>query len=43
MRLNEGAALNLASVRDQLAWFQAEDLVDGSITLETLVDTTYLE
>ncbi len=28
MRLNEGAALNVASVRDQLEWFQSEGLVD---------------
>jgi NitT/TauT family transport system substrate-binding protein len=43
MRLNEGAALNLGSVRDQLAWFQAEDLVDAGIALEQLVDTGYVE
>ncbi len=43
MRLKEGAALNLASVRDQLEWFQAEDLVDASITLDTLVDASYVE
>ena len=43
MRINEGAALNIASVRDQLAWFQAENLVDADITLETLLDTSYVE
>ncbi len=43
MRLNEGAALNVASVADQLAWFQSEGLVDADITLETLVDTSYVE
>jgi NitT/TauT family transport system substrate-binding protein len=43
MRLNEGAKLNIASVRDQLEWFQSEGLVDGSITMETLVDTSYVE
>lgn len=43
MRLNEGAALNLASVKDQLAWFQAEDLVSKDITLETLIDGSYVE
>jgi NitT/TauT family transport system substrate-binding protein len=43
MRLNEGAALNVASVRDQLEWFQSEDLVDAAVTLETLLDTSYVE
>ncbi len=43
MRLNEGAALNVASVRDQLAWFQEEGLVDKTITLDTLLDTSYVE
>ncbi|MEM9032757.1 MAG: ABC transporter substrate-binding protein [Pseudomonadota bacterium] len=43
MRLSAGAALNLASVQDQLSWFQAEGLVDADITLETLVDASYVE
>ncbi|UWR30598.1 ABC transporter substrate-binding protein [Sulfitobacter sp. W002] len=43
MRLNEGAKLNVASVRDQLEWFQSEGLVDSDITLETLIDTSYVE
>lgn len=43
MRLSEGAALNLASVQDQLSWFQSEGLVDGGITLDTLVDSSYVE
>ncbi|GHD42514.1 ABC transporter substrate-binding protein [Thalassobaculum fulvum] len=43
MRLNENAALNVASVRDQLEWFQAEGLVDAKITLDTLLDTSYVE
>ena len=43
MRLNEGAALNVASVADQLAWFQSEGLVDAGITMETLVDTSYVK
>ena len=42
MRLNEGAALNIASVQDQLAWFQSEGLVGGDITLDTLVDASYV-
>ena len=43
MRLNEGAKLNVASMADQLAWFQAEDLVGKDITLDTLLDTSYVE
>ncbi len=43
MRLNAGAALNVASVADQLSWFQSEGLVDASITLDTLLDTSYVE
>lgn len=43
MRLNEGAALNLGSVRDQLDWFKAEGLVDASVALTDLVDDSYVE
>lgn len=43
MRLNEGAALNVASVADQLSWFQSEGLVDADITLDQLIDTSYVE
>ncbi|WP_299916601.1 ABC transporter substrate-binding protein [uncultured Roseobacter sp.] len=43
MRLNEGAKLNVSSVADQLAWFQSEGLVDADISLDTLLDTSYVE
>ena len=43
MRLNEGAALNVASIQDQLSWFQSEGLVDSGITLDTLVDSSYVD
>ena len=43
MRLNEGAALNVASIQDQLKWFQSEALVDADITMATLVDTSYVK
>ena len=43
MRINEGSRLNIASVQDQLNWFQSEDLVDAGITLDTFVDTSYVE
>ncbi|MGF1658813.1 MAG: ABC transporter substrate-binding protein [Rubrimonas sp.] len=42
MRLNEGAALNMASVADQLDWFKAEGMAPASITLETLVDPSFV-
>ncbi len=43
MRINEGAAMNAASVRDQLDWFKAEKLVKDSVTFETLVDPSYVK
>jgi len=43
MRLNEGAALNVASVADQLSWFQSEGLVDAGIMLDQLIDTSYVK
>lgn len=41
MRISADAALNVASIEDQLNWFKSEELVDSSITLETLLDTSY--
>lgn len=43
MRLNAGAALNIASITDQLTWFQSEGLVDDDITIDQLVDSSYVE
>ena len=43
MRINEGASLNAASVRDQLDWFKAEKLVKDSVNFETLVDPSYVK
>ena len=43
MRISPQAALNLASVRNQLNWFQEEGLVDSSIRLDVLVDDSYVE
>ncbi|MEM8691367.1 MAG: ABC transporter substrate-binding protein [Pseudomonadota bacterium] len=43
MRINADAALNMASVEDQLNWFKLEKLVKESITTETLVDGSYAE
>jgi NitT/TauT family transport system substrate-binding protein len=43
MRLNEGARLNVASIQDQLQWFQSKNLVDGDINLNSFVDESYVE
>lgn len=43
MRINKGAAMNMASIQDQLDWFKAEKLVKDSITMETLVDPSYVK
>ena len=43
MRINANAALNMASVQDQLSWFQSEGLVKASITTDTRVDGSYVE
>ncbi|EKF20554.1 ABC transporter substrate-binding protein [Nitratireductor pacificus] len=43
MRINESAALSLASVEDQLEWFKSEGLVPEGVTMEKLVDTSFVE
>ncbi|PTW59767.1 NitT/TauT family transport system substrate-binding protein [Breoghania corrubedonensis] len=43
MRLNPDARLDLTSVKDQLAWFKAENLAPESITLDKLVDPSFVE
>jgi NitT/TauT family transport system substrate-binding protein len=43
MRLNDGAALNLASVQNQLNWFKSEGLVKDSVTIDMLVDQSYVK
>ena len=42
MRLNPGAALNVASVQDQLDWFKSEGLV-GDVSMDQLVDSSYVK
>jgi len=42
MRINSGAKLNLTNVKDQLQWFQSEGLVSGDMTIEALVDTSFV-
>lgn len=43
MRINAGAAMNIASIQDQLDWFKSEQLVKDSIMLDTLVDDSYVD
>ncbi|WP_433988665.1 hypothetical protein SuNHUV7_22550 (plasmid) [Pseudoseohaeicola sp. NH-UV-7] len=43
MRINAGAALNMASVKDQVDWFKSEGLIKDDITVDTLVDPSYVE
>lgn len=43
MRINPGAALNVASVQDQLDWFKSEGLVPEGVTMDDLVDTSFVE
>ena len=42
MRLNKGAALNLASIEDQLNWFRSEGHVKDDVTIDMLVDQSYV-
>lgn len=43
MRINKNARLNLGSINDQLRWFQSEGLVSKDVTIDVLVDNTYVE
>ncbi len=43
MRLNRDAKLDMGSIKDQLKWFKSENLVKKSITLDMLVDSSYVE
>jgi len=43
MRLQPGMRLNLTNVKKQLAWFQAEGLVKKAVTIEQVVDTSFVD
>ncbi len=43
MRVNENAKLNVTNVTDQLDWFKSQGLVPSSVTIETLVDPSFVE
>lgn len=42
MRINADAKMNIDSIANQLEWFKSEGLVKESITLDTLVDSSYV-
>lgn len=42
MRIAEKARLNLASVKDQLDWFEGEKMVPPGMTMAKLVDTSFV-
>jgi NitT/TauT family transport system substrate-binding protein len=41
MRISEGAKLDVADVKKQLAWFQSQNLAPKSLTFDKLVDSSY--
>jgi len=43
MRINKNARLNVTNVKDQLAWFKSEGLVGKDITIDMLVDSSFVE
>lgn len=43
MRINQNARLNLSSVTDQLEWFKSEGLADKDVTIDTVVDSSFVE
>jgi NitT/TauT family transport system substrate-binding protein len=42
MRIAANARLNLASLKDQLDWFESEEMVPPGVTLAKLVDTSFV-
>lgn len=43
MRINQGLALSLDSINAQLKWMQAEKMVSDKVTLDMLVDKSYVK
>ena len=42
MRINKNARLNLTNIKDQLNWFKSEGLVSKDISIDTLVDSSFV-
>ena len=43
MYLNEGMALNKTDVAAQMKWFKDQKLVDSDLTVDELVDSSFVE
>jgi len=43
MRINPGGRINLASIKDQLDWFKAEKMAPANVTMQQLVDTSFVK
>ncbi|MDH3714558.1 MAG: ABC transporter substrate-binding protein [Gammaproteobacteria bacterium] len=43
MRLQPDMRLNLTNVKNQLAWFQSEGLVKNTVTIDQVVDTSFVD
>jgi NitT/TauT family transport system substrate-binding protein len=43
MRISPGARLNLENIKDQLDWFKAEKMVPAGVTMDKLVDATFVK
>lgn len=43
MRINANAKLNLESVKDQLDWFKSEKMVPADVTMDKLVDSSFVK
>lgn len=43
MRINANAKMNVASIKDQLEWFKSEKLVPEDASMESLVNTSFVE
>ncbi len=43
MRINKNAKLNITNIKDQLDWFKSEKLVKQNISMDMLVDTSYVD
>jgi len=43
MRINEGLALSLESIKAQLQWMQQEKMVNDNVTIDVLVDKSYVK
>jgi NitT/TauT family transport system substrate-binding protein len=43
MLVSPNGELNLASVKDQLEWFQSEGMVSKDLTMDQLVDTSFVK